>query len=139
VELAKDDPFPSDNDVAAVRRARQYLSQFESADRVYALLLAEAAKHSPTLSFNRQFAGSDRVLSEAYDVPGPFSKAGWDFVKDAIAHPESHFAAESWVADESQAAVASSQVVGYIAGRYRVDFARAWRQYLRSGTSRSPR
>jgi hypothetical protein len=133
-ELVQDDPFPTNNDVNAVGKARQYLSQFASADRLYALLLQEAAQRNPAVSFNRQFAGSENVLAETYEVPGPFTRAGWDFVKDAIAHPEGHFASESWVADESHAAPDPGQVAESITSLYRADYVRAWRQYLGSGS-----
>ncbi|HUB80506.1 MAG TPA: ImcF-related family protein [Bryobacteraceae bacterium] len=131
-QLSRDDPFPRDNDNQVVLQARRHLSQFAGADRTYALLLAEAAKQSPALNFNRQFPGSGNVLTEAFEVPGSFSKAGWNFVNDAVSR--SHFAGESWVAGESGAATDEANTAERVTGRYQKDFINAWRLYLRGGT-----
>jgi type VI secretion system protein ImpL len=134
-ELRQDNPFTTDHDAEAVATARRYLSQFASVERVYAFLLEDAAKHNPPLSFNRQFAGSEQVLAADYEVPGAFTKGGWDFVKDAISHSERYFGGESWVAGGNAAAgMDHARLAEELNARYRADFAKAWRQYLRSGS-----
>jgi type VI protein secretion system component VasK len=133
-ELRQDDPFPLDNDREAVDKVRRYLGQFGGVERVYTFLLADAEKHTTALNFNRQFAGSEKVLTDAYEVPGSFTKAGWNFVMDAIAHSERYFSGESWVVGDSTAAGGGhSTLAADLAGRYRTDFTTVWRQYLQSG------
>jgi type VI protein secretion system component VasK len=55
-ELQKEDPFPKQNDNAAVPTARRYLNQFEEIDRIYQTLKTSAPKAA--INFNRQVPGS---------------------------------------------------------------------------------
>ena len=57
-ELKIENPYTSENDGVAVERARRYLAQFAGFERVYQAMLADAAKTSPPINFNRQFPGS---------------------------------------------------------------------------------
>ncbi len=133
-EAAKDDPYPPDADAETVAKARRYLGQFGEADRAYAALLEDAADHASELSFNGRFPGSEQVLTEAYEVPGEFTKAGWEYVQGAMAHPERYIAAEAWVMDGSLPASADHARLGEeLSSRYRADFVKAWRQYVQSG------
>ncbi len=60
-------------------------------------MLSEAAKNNPPINFNRQFPGSAQTVVETHEVPGAFSKGGWAFMKDAIAHADRYFSGEHWV------------------------------------------
>src|SRR5580700_1183259 len=96
-ELAEENPYSRENDSAAIEKARRYLSQFAGAKSVYAYMLSEAGKNNPPINFNRQFAGSAKVVVEAYIVPGAFSKGGWAYMKDALAHVDHYVSGERWV------------------------------------------
>ncbi len=96
-ELKEENPYSKENDSAAIEKARHYLAQFAGAERVYAFMLAEAGKNNPPINFNRQFPGSAQVVVESHEVPGAFSKGGWAFMKDAIAHADRYFSGEQWV------------------------------------------
>jgi len=134
-ELRWDDPFPTDSDAAAVNKARGYLGQFADLDRVYVHLIEDAEKQSPSVSFNRQFAGPAQALADSYEVPGAFTKAGWDFVHDAISHSERYFAGESWVSGvNSSSGAGDARLVEELTARYRAGFVDAWRQYLQSAS-----
>ncbi|MDR3698274.1 MAG: ImcF-related family protein [Candidatus Sulfopaludibacter sp.] len=133
-ELTKDDPFPPDADVAAVTQARRYLDQFPGLERVYAFVMAEAAKRDRPLSFNRRFPESGQVLTESYEVPAQFTRGGWDFVHGAILPGERYLAGEVWVVgDHAAPDVDRSRLAGDLSERYRADFAQAWREYLHGG------
>ena len=73
-ELKIANPYSSENDAAAIEKARRYLAQFAGFERVYQAMLADAAKSGPPLNFNRQFPGSAAVVVNAKDVPAPFAK-----------------------------------------------------------------
>lgn len=129
------DPFAADSDTAAVSKARQYLGQFSPLDRVYALLLADAESHYPAVSFNGQFPGSAAVLTDPHEVSGAFTKAGWEFVHDAISQSERYVASESWVWDGNAAAPPSDpHLEAEVSARYSAAFIETWRQYLQSAT-----
>ena len=57
-ELKLENPYSSENDAAAVDKARRYLAQFAGVERVYRFMLAEAAKTSPPVNFNKKFPRS---------------------------------------------------------------------------------
>ena len=96
-ELKEENPYGSDNDRAAVERARRYLANFGDAPTIYANMVQAASHKTPAINFNRSFPGSERVIVDKYDVPGAFTKGGWTFMQDAIAHPEQYFGGERWV------------------------------------------
>jgi hypothetical protein len=131
-EAGKDDPYPLDMDSEAAARARRYLGQFGEADRAYAALLEDATGHASELSFNARFPGSEQVLAEPFEVPGEFTKAGWEYVQAVAAHPERYVAADSWVLDGNAPAGDRTRLAEELNSRYRADFVRAWRQYLQS-------
>jgi hypothetical protein len=91
-------------DSFVIDKARKYLAQSAGAGHVYAILPAEAGKNNPPISLNRRYPGSAQVPVETHEVPGAFSKGGWAFMKDAIAHPDRYFGREHWVPDERAAA-----------------------------------
>ena len=103
-ELKEENPYVKENDTAAIDKARHYLAQFAGTERVYAFMLAEAGKTNPPINFNRQFPGSAQIVVESHEVPGAFSKGGWAFMKDAIAHADRYFSGEQWVLGDQASA-----------------------------------
>ena len=71
--------------------------EFAGAERVYAFMLAEAAKSNPPIDYNRQFPGALQRVTQPHVVPGAFSKGGWTYMKDAIAHVDRYANGEQWV------------------------------------------
>ena len=133
-ELTRDDPFPKDADGATVTAARRYLDQFAGLERVYAFMMADAAKRERPLNFNGRFPESATVLTESYEVPGQFTKSGWDFVHAAIQRGESYLAGEVWVVGDNAAPnVDRARLAADLSERYRTDYAQAWREYLHGG------
>jgi type VI secretion system protein ImpL len=132
-ELKEANPFSPENDTAAIEKARRYLARFTGADRVYGFMVADAARHSPAINFNRQFPGSASVVTETHEVPAAFTKAGWQFMKDALEHRERYVAGERWVLGDVDAAVTDPGRLGQdLRSRYSADFLREWRLYLKS-------
>src|SRR5260370_41423771 len=94
--MKEENLFSRENDAFSVEHARAYLKQFAGAERVYAFMLAEAGKTNPPVDYNRQFPGAAQAVAQPYVVPGAFSKGGFAFLKDAIAHADRYFNGEQW-------------------------------------------
>ncbi|HMD71528.1 MAG TPA: ImcF-related family protein [Bryobacteraceae bacterium] len=134
-ELRDSDPYTSESDIQAIAHARGYLSQFAGAERVYAFMLSEAGKTNPPIDFNRLFPGADRVVQEPHVVPGAFSKGGWAFMKDAMAHADRYFNGEAWVlGDQGSGNIDRAKLVQDIQTRYYAEFTSEWRTYIKSAS-----
>ena len=64
-ELKIANPLSSDNDAAAIGKARFYLNLFAGLERVYQAMLSDAAKTGPPINFNKHFPDRRRKLSTA--------------------------------------------------------------------------
>src|SRR6185369_10790375 len=132
-ELKEENPFSKENDPIAIERARRYLKQFAGAERVYAFMLAEAGKSNPPIDYNRQFPGASQVVTQPHIVPGAFSKGGYTFMKDAIAHADRYFNGEQWVlGDQVAGNIDRAALSANLRDRYNSDFAKQWRTYIKS-------
>jgi type VI secretion system protein ImpL len=132
-ELKEENPYSKEKDSLTIEDARRYLAQFAGADRVYAFMLAEAGKNNQPINFNRQFPGSAQVVVESHEVPGAFSKGGWAFLKDAIAHADRYFSGELWVLGNQAAAnIDRAKLDQDLKARYYGDFVKEWRTYIKS-------
>jgi type VI secretion system protein ImpL len=134
-ELRESDPYTSESDAQAIAHARGYLAQFAGAERVYAFMLSEAAKANPPIDFHKLFPGSDKVVQAPHVVPGAFSKGGWAFMKDAMAHADRYFNGEPWVlGDQGSGNIDRTKLVQDIQSRYYGDFTGEWRTYIKSAS-----
>jgi type VI secretion system protein ImpL len=134
-ELAVENPFSRDNDASSIEHARTYLKQFAGAERVYAFMLAEAGKSNPPIDYNRQFPGASQVVTETHVVPGAFSKGGFAFMKDAIAHADRYFNGEQWVlGDQLAGNIDRAALAQGLRDRYYSDFVKQWRTYIKSAS-----
>ena len=132
-ELIEENPFSKENDAVSIEHARTYLKQFAGAERVYAFMLAEAGKNNPPIDYNRQFPGASQVVTQPHVVPGAFSKGGWTFMKDAIAHADRYFNGEQWVLGEQMAGnIDRAALAQTLKDRYYSDFVKQWRTYIKS-------
>ena len=96
-------------------------------------MLAEASKTNPGNNFNRKFPGSAQFVVDSYEVAGPFTKGGWDFMKNALKNADKYFAGERWVlGDYSSAQVDRAKLEAELRTRYYGDFIRQWRTYLKA-------
>jgi type VI secretion system protein ImpL len=131
-ELREANPYTDENDAIGVQRARRYLAQFNGAERVYAFMLAEANKSNPPINFNRQFPGSEQTVVETHEVAGAFSRGGWTFMKDAVAHADRYFGGEPWVlGDQAGGNIDRARLEQDVKARYFGDFVKEWRAYIK--------
>ncbi len=98
-------------------------------------MLSEASKANPPIDFNKQFPGSDQTVREQHIVAGGFSKAGWGFMRDAIAHPDKYIYGEKWVLGEQGTGnIDLAKLQGDLRTLYNRDFINEWRAYVKSAS-----
>jgi type VI secretion system protein ImpL len=98
-------------------------------------MLSEASKSNPPVDYNRQFPGASQAVSETHIVPGAFSKSGWAFMKDAIAHADRYFSGERWVlGDYAAVTIDPAQLTQDLKALYYADFVNEWRTYIKLGS-----
>ena len=132
-ELKVANPFSSENELAAVENARRYLALFAGFERVYQAMLADAAKSTTPINFNKRFPGSAEVVLDSQDVAGPFTKPGWEFMKSSLKNPQKYFSGEQWVlGNQAGANLDQSKLGQQLADRYYSDYIKQWRAYLKA-------
>jgi type VI secretion system protein ImpL len=134
-DLLEPNPCTAGADAVAVGGAQAYLKRLGGAQRVYQGMLSEANKKFHPVNFNKQFPGSEKTLLDNYDVPGAFTKDGWKFMTEAIAHPDRYVKGEAWVlgGDDGGPPPDLAKLSQEIKGFYLADFLKEWRTYIRSG------
>jgi type VI secretion system protein ImpL len=126
-------PYSSENDAAAIDRARRYLAQFSGIERVYQFMLAEANRNNPSVNFNQKFPGSAEVVVNNRDVPGAFTKQGYAWMQNAIKKADQYFGGERWVlGDYAPPIVDRLKVEKDLSDRYLADFIAQWRGYFKN-------
>ncbi|HWB83596.1 MAG TPA: ImcF-related family protein [Bryobacteraceae bacterium] len=134
-ELKEANPYSNQNDGPVIEKARKYLAQFAGAERVYAFMLAEAAKTNPPINFNRKYPGSAQYVVDTHEVAGAFTKGGWNFMKDAIKHADRYFSGEQWVlGDQTAANFDLGKLQQDLRTHYNSDFVKEWRAYIKAAS-----
>jgi len=132
-ELAASNPFPVAGDAQTVRHARGYLTQFPGDQHAYQLLLAEAERTNPSLSFNRKFPGAADVVTDQAEINGAFTKGGWGFVQSALQNPGPYFSAEAWVLGQKSPTLADlTKRADDLRRTYLQAYVAQWRSFLQS-------
>jgi type VI secretion system protein ImpL len=133
-ELPKADPLQISPDTLAVNRARTYLAGFGGYQRIYQAMLAAAGKVAPAIDFNKNYPGSSATVVDAHVVQGAFTKTGYAFMLDAIAHPDRYFSGEIWVLGNqtSASSLDRAALTQQLTTSYNTDFANEWRTFLHS-------
>lgn len=131
-ELRIENPYGKANDAAVIEKARQYLKNFGTLDRVYQNMKSGAPKAS--INFNRQYPGSANYVVDGYEVAGPFTKQGWDFMTTAFRRPDLYAKGEAWVLGDQAASEINDHgaLRAQLQARYEDDFIAQWRTYLKS-------
>ncbi len=132
-ELPKDDLLEITPDTLAVNRARTYLAGFGGFERIYQSMLSAANKVAPSIDFNKNYPGSSATVTESHAVAGAFTKTGYAFMQDAIAHPDRYFSGEVWVlGNQAPPSLDRATVTQQLTTRYVTDFQNEWRTFLHS-------
>ena len=132
-ELAKDNPYTSDNDARLVTRSRGYLAEFVGIDRYYLPLLNEVGRNNPAVSFNRQFAdAADTVVSRS-EVRGAFTRKGFTDTESLLQQPSRYLSNEEWVLGKAASeSLDRDKLQQQLRQRYYTDFVNQWRTVLKT-------
>ena len=132
-ELVSENPFSSDNDKAAIARARVYLGKFAGIDRYYLQMINDADRSNPRTSFNREFKDTGDVILNTYEVRGAFTKNGFAFVQTALGQPTRYNSGEEWVLGKSVVETLDPvRLQQELSRRYYTDFISTWYAALKS-------
>jgi type VI secretion system protein ImpL len=129
-DLKNGNPYSSNADNESVEQARDYLNAFSGIERVYQFMLSSAGKK--TVNYNRDLPGSAQAVVNNRDVPGAFTKAGYDFMQDALKKADKYFGGEEWVLARARKDVDTSGLTAQLSKRYVDDFIAHWRNYFRN-------
>jgi type VI secretion system protein ImpL len=130
-DLKNGNPYSTNADRASVEHARDYLNQFSGIERVYQYMLSSAGKKS--VNYNRDVPGSSQAVINNRDVAGAFTKAGYDFMQDALQKADKYFGGEQWVLERTRKDnVDTSKLKAELSARYVRDFIAQWRNYFRN-------
>ena len=121
-------------DAATVQHARTHLLAFTGIERIYKFMVSEAGRSNPSVSFNARVPGSAGYLVSRYEVPGAFTKGGWNFMETAFKGADRFLLGEPWVLGEgARADIDPAKAIAELRARYRQEFVQHWRAYLASG------
>ncbi len=125
-------PLPTAPASAAVNHARGYLAGFGGFERIYQGIVNAAEKTAPAVHFNTQFPNAVGVLDEPHAIPGAFTKAGFTFMQDALAHPDHYFSGEAWVlGEQAPQSIDTASLKSQLSTRYVADYLSQWRAFLK--------
>jgi type VI secretion system protein ImpL len=133
-ELTKSNPLQIPPDTLAVTRARTYLNSFGGFERIYQSMITAANKTTRSIDFNGLYPGSSQTVSESHVVAGAFSKDGYTFMQDALAHPDRYFSGEVWVLGNQapSASLDRAALTQQLTTRYVTDYETEWRTFVHS-------
>ena len=117
---------------AAVSHARGYLASFGSFERIYQSVVNAAEKSAPALRFSTQYPNAEGVLDEPHVIPGAYTKPGFGFMQDALAHPDRYFSGEAWVlGEQAPQSIDTATLKTQLSARYVSDYLAQWRAFLK--------
>jgi type VI secretion system protein ImpL len=132
-ELRSQNPYPSDTDVAARDHGRDYLNHFGAVPRIYTAMQNAAGKQHLPVNFYRERPDAIELIRSVPEVPGAFTKSGWDFMQDAIIHSDQYFRGEEWVlGSKSEAITNRSDLEAQLRAMYQADFIKDWQDFLKN-------
>jgi type VI secretion system protein ImpL len=130
-ELLRQPPYNIAPEGGTVEHARGYLSHFLATTRIYQGMLADADKTAPPIEFNKNYPGAAPLVTDFHTVRGAYTKNGFNFMQDAIQHPEKYAQGETWVlgnaAGESLNAAA---ITKELSAQYSSDYLKEWHEFL---------
>ncbi|HVT97175.1 MAG TPA: ImcF-related family protein [Acidobacteriaceae bacterium] len=130
-QLARKNPYSIAADMSVVTHARTYLASFGGFERIYQQMLTAAGKVAHPIDFNRDYPGSGSTVVDARIIPGAFTHDGFDFMHDAILHPDRYFSGEAWVlGNQAPPSLDRASVMQQLTTRYQQDFQSEWRAWL---------
>jgi type VI secretion system protein ImpL len=131
-ELPVQNPYNIQPTAQTVTHARSYLASFGGIERIYQSMLTAAEKAGPAINFNAQHPHSAETVVEPHIIQSAFTKPGFAFMQDALAHPDRYFSGEAWVlGDQAPPSIDLGPVRQQLSARYISDYLAQWRAFLK--------
>ncbi|HUB30566.1 MAG TPA: ImcF-related family protein [Terracidiphilus sp.] len=132
-ELLRRPPYQIDPDFVLVSRTQSYLSKFLAGTRIYENMLADADKAANAVDFNKKYPDAVPYVSDGHVVRGAFTRAGFDVMQTAFAHPENYARGETWVLGNPPGQSQDlDAVIKDLRAQYSSDFLKEWHEFLLS-------
>jgi type VI secretion system protein ImpL len=133
-ELLRKPPYAIDPDMRMVEHTRFYLSKFLAKMRIYQNMLADADKTNPRgINFNKQYPDAVRYVSDSYAIRGAYTRDGFNFMKDALQHPDRYAQGEKWVLGDPGGSTSDLAGIGKdLTAQYTSDYLKEWHLFLTS-------
>ncbi|MGD0909892.1 MAG: ImcF-related family protein [Candidatus Acidiferrales bacterium] len=132
-ELKVRNPYSSDTDAAARDHARDFLNHFGAVPRIYTAMQNAAAKQNAPVNFYREHPDATDLIRSVSEVPGAFTKGGWDFMQNAMIHSDQYFRGEEWVLGNASEAITNrADLEKQLRTMYQADFTKDWQDFLRN-------
>ena len=132
-ELKVQNPYSSDTDAPARDHARDYLNHFGAVPRIYTAMQNAATKQTLPVNFYGEHPDATDLIRLVPEVPGAFTKGGWDFMQNAIVHSDQYFRGEEWVLGGASEAITNrADLETQLRAMYRTDFIKHWQDFLKS-------
>jgi len=131
-ELAFQNPYSSQPDLQARDHGRDYLNRFGAVPRIYTAMQNAAAKQARSVNFYRDHPDASDTIRSVPEVSSAFTKDGWTFMQNAIAHSDQYFRGEEWVLGSGQAISNRADLEAQLRTMYQSDYIRQWRDFLRN-------
>lgn len=132
-ELKVQNPYSSETDAPARDRARNYLNHFGAVPRIYTAMQNAAAKQNQPVNFYREHPDATDLVRLVPEIPGAFTKGGWDFMQNAIVHSDQYFRGEEWVLGGASEAITNrADLDAQLRTMYQDEFIKRWQDFLRT-------
>ncbi|HUQ93093.1 MAG TPA: ImcF-related family protein [Bryobacteraceae bacterium] len=136
-DLINGNPYSESASGPGVHQTRLHLASFSGFEQYYNRLVNEASAAKPAVNYNRMYSSTAEVVINNKDVPGAFTKAGWDWMRNRLANPD-NLGGEEWVLGPPdkypRANVNPRTLVQEIWRRYSDDYIARWRDYFKKNT-----
>jgi type VI secretion system protein ImpL len=138
-ELPHGNPYADPADNLTVERARAFLRANANEQSFYAAMLSQANSQFASIQFNRDFPGSGRYVVSTVEVPGAFTKGGWQFVLQGLGSATDFFQRESYVVGGDYfTGIDPTAMASTLRARYQQEYIQTWVNFLSSANVPNP-
>ncbi len=139
-ELRRRNPYNFKERSELTDRGRQYLAAFGGVDRVYRGIVEDTNRQRSAARLADLAPNWKQALSGPGEVPGAFTRDGWNYAEKAISNPDQASLGEPCVLGGTGALkqlAEGAQIQAQLQNRYIADYIRKWREFT-SATSVAP-
>ena len=143
-QLPYGNPYSDPSDDLRVNTSRTFLADNTTEDSFYRSLLGQWNR-LPAVRFNQDFEGSSTYVRTAVDVPGAFTRAGWDSVRVSLEDTGAEFSLDAHVVGDDffrnlreRLGFDPREMAPELISRYERDYIDAWLAFLGGATLNFP-